>query len=67
MMPLLRQNILNRKASYADADLVLKYYEQHRATLHEIEQLRHKRNQHAQNAKSLVTIDDDEKREEALE
>ena len=27
MMPLLRQNILNRKALYADADLVLKYYE----------------------------------------
>jgi seryl-tRNA synthetase len=61
MMPLIRQNIINRKASgYADADLVLKHYTRFRQLQHEVEQLRHKRNQHAQLAKQIATIADDD-------
>jgi len=30
MVPLIRQNIINRKANYADIDAVLRHYEHHR-------------------------------------
>lgn len=51
MVPLIRQNIMNRKANYANVDIVLKHYEQYRTLLFEVEQLRAKRNSHAVLAK----------------
>lgn len=44
MIPLIRQNIKNRKANYADVDLVVQTYEKFRVLQYEIEQLRQKRN-----------------------
>ena len=37
MVPLIRQNIINRQANYANVDLVLKLYEQYRTLLFEVD------------------------------
>lgn len=66
MVPLIRQNIINRKANYADIDAVLRHYEHYRTLQHELEQIRHKRNQHALLAKTLVKIEDDAEREKLM-
>ncbi len=67
MVPLIRQNIINRKANYADVDLVLKHYERFRTLQHELEQLRKKRNQHATLAKQLVLLENDYEREKMMD
>ncbi len=47
-MPLLRQNVKNRKAeSYADPDRVLTLFNDFRQIRHELDQLRKRRNEHA--------------------
>ena len=65
-MPLLRQNAKNRKANYADPDRVLTLYNDHKKIRFELDQLRKRRNEHAALAKQIVTIDDDNDREEKL-
>jgi len=67
MIPLIKQNIKNRKANYADVDLVVQNYEKYRVLQHEIEQLRQKRNQHAQLAKQIVQMSNDLEREKMME
>ena len=37
MIPLIRQNIINRKANYANVDIVIKHYDQFRHLQHELE------------------------------
>ena len=66
MIPLLKQNIINRKANYADVDAVIRHYEQYRTLQHELEQLRARRNQHAILAKTLVKLEDDQEREKLM-
>ena len=66
-MPLIRQNVRNRKAdSYADPDRVLALYTDFKHIRFELDQLRKKRNEHAALAKALVTIQDDYDREDKL-
>ncbi len=66
ILPLVRQNVKNRKANYANPDLVAQLHNQFKTLKHEIEQLRQRRNEHAAIAKQIVTMDDDEKREELM-
>ena len=48
-IPLLRQNVKNRKAqSYADPDRVVSLYNEHKQTRFELDQLRKRRNEHSQ-------------------
>ena len=66
-MPLLRQNVKNRRAdSYADPDRALVLFNEFRHVRFELDQLRKRRNEHAALAKQLVTIDDDNLREDKL-
>lgn len=66
-MPLLRQNAKNRKATtYADPDRVLTLYNENKKIRFELDQLRKRRNEHSVLAKQIVTIDDDNDREEKL-
>ena len=67
MIPLIRQNIINRKAtSYASVDLVSNLYDKYKVLLHEVEQLRMKRNQHAALTKQIVLLENDAEREKQL-
>ena len=51
-LPLIRMNVKNRKAQgYADPDRVAIVYQKFRTLKHELDQLRKKRNDHAQVAK----------------
>ena len=46
-LPLIKQNIKNRKAdSYANADLVGQLYQQYRIQRHELDGAKHKRKEH---------------------
>eukprot|EP00354_Favella_ehrenbergii_P011597 CAMPEP_0170467896 /NCGR_PEP_ID=MMETSP0123-20130129/11293_1 /TAXON_ID=182087 /ORGANISM="Favella ehrenbergii, Strain Fehren 1" /LENGTH=396 /DNA_ID=CAMNT_0010734357 /DNA_START=194 /DNA_END=1384 /DNA_ORIENTATION=- len=66
-MPLLRQNVKNRKASsYADPDRVLTLFNEHRKIRFELDQLRKRRNEHSALTKQIVTIEDDRVREDKL-
>ena len=66
-MPLLRQNVRNRRAdSYADPDRALVIFNEFRHVRFELDQLRKRRNEHAALAKQLVTIDNDIEREDRL-
>ena len=66
MLPVLRQNIKNRKAIYADIDRVHTLYAQFRTLNTEMEQLRQKRNAHAQVVKQIVLMEDDHAREKKM-
>ncbi len=47
-LPLIKQNVLNRKAqSYSNPELVNNLYEQYKQAKYDIDQLRKKRNEHA--------------------
>ena len=66
-MPLLRQNAKNRKATtYADPDRCLVLFNEFRTIRFELDQLRKRRNDHAQLAKQIVPIADDDDREDRL-
>lgn len=66
-LPLIRQNVKNRKAdSYADPDRVLVLHNEFKTIRYELDQLRKRRNDHAALAKQLVTIEDDALREDKL-
>ena len=66
-MPLIRQNTKNRKADvYANPDRVLQLYNDHKIIRHELDQLRKRRNDHAAITKQIVTMEDDNKREEMM-
>jgi seryl-tRNA synthetase len=67
-LPLIRQNILNRKAQgYANADLVNHLYEEYRRARFEIDGLRKKRNEHAAALKNVLLIEDEGKKEKLVE
>jgi seryl-tRNA synthetase len=67
-LPLIKQNVLNRKAgSYANPELVNHLYEEYRKLKHDIDQLRKKRNEHAAAIKNVLHIEDDQHREKLLE
>ena len=67
-LPLIKQNVLNRKAgSYANPDLVSHLYEEYRRLKHDIDQLRKKRNEHAAAIKNVLHIEDEQHREKLLE
>ena len=68
ILPLVRQNVKNRKAEkYANPDLVATLHHQYRTLQFEVDQLRRRRNEHAALAKQIVTMDDDDKRESMME
>lgn len=67
-LPLIKQNVLNRKASgYANPDLVNHLYEDYKRMKFDIDQLRKKRNEHAAAIKNVLLIEDDAKRERLTE
>ncbi len=66
-LPLIRQNVKNRKAdSYADPDRVLALHNEFKTIRFELDQLRKRRNDHAALTKQLVTIEDEALREGKL-
>jgi seryl-tRNA synthetase len=67
-LPLIRQNVINRKAQgYANADLVNHLYEEYRKAKFEIDGLRKKRNEHAAALKNVLLIEDEGKKEKLME
>lgn len=67
-LPLIKQNVLNRKAEgYANPDLVHNLYEQYRVLKYDIDQLRKKRNEHAASLKNVLLIEDEGKKEKLME
>jgi seryl-tRNA synthetase len=67
-LPLIKQNVINRKATgYANPDLVNHLYEEYRRMKFEIDQLRKKRNDHSQTLKNVLLIEEDDKREKLIE
>lgn len=67
-LPLIKQNVLNRKADgYANPDLVNQLYEKYRVLKYDIDQLRKKRNEHAAALKNVLLIEDEDKKEKLME
>lgn len=63
----IKQNVINRKAqAYADPNLVENLYQEYRTQRHDLDMAINKRNQHNQLIKSIVTMEDDIKREKKL-
>lgn len=67
-LPLIKQNVLNRKAQgYANPELVNKLHEDYRRLRHDCDQLRKKRNEHAAALKNVMLIEDEAKRDKLTE